>query len=101
MDLADNMAETVAKEMPTETEIQACTWLPNDELDVYAQEYDRTGFQGGLNWYRSRASPTLNEDKSIFSGKAIEVPACFIAGAFDWGIPVSYTHLTLPTTPYV
>ena len=86
MDLADNMAETVAKEMPTETEIQACTWLPNDELDVYAQEYDRTGFQGGLNWYRSRASPTLNEDKSIFAGRAIEVPACFIAGVSDWGI---------------
>ena len=86
MDLGENMAETVAKEMPTEIEIQACAWLPDDELDVYAQEYSRTGFQGGLNWYRSRASLTLNADKSIFAGRTIEVPACFIAGASDWGI---------------
>ena len=33
-------------------EIAANTWLPDKELNVYVHEYQRTGFQGGLNWYR-------------------------------------------------
>ena len=86
MDLGENMAETVAKEMPNKAQIQACTWLSDNELDVYTQEYVRTGFQGGLNWYRSRTSHTLNADKSLFAGRSIDVPACFIAGTSDWGI---------------
>ena len=86
MDLDENIAETVAKEMPNETQIQACTWLSDDELDIYAQEYVRTGFQGGLNWYRSRTSLTLNADKALFAGRSIDVPTCFIAGTSDWGI---------------
>ena len=72
--------------MPNKAQIQACTWLSDNELDVYAQEYVRTGFQGGLNWYRSRTSHTLNADKSLFAGRSIDVPACFIAGTSDWGI---------------
>ena len=54
MDLADDMPAAVAKEMPSAAEIAACRWLPDDELAVYAGEYERNGFQGGLNWYRSR-----------------------------------------------
>ena len=54
MDLADGMAETVAKEMPSAAEIAANTWLPDGELEVYSDEYARNGFQGGLNWYRVR-----------------------------------------------
>src|SRR5271166_5108133 len=34
MDLADDMATTVAKEMPSAGEIAACTWLPDHELAV-------------------------------------------------------------------
>ena len=52
MDLADDMPTAVAKEMPSPQEIAACRWLPDDELAVYAGEYRREGFQGGLNWYR-------------------------------------------------
>ncbi len=47
MDLDMAMAETVAQEMPTEAEIEN-QWLPNHELRVYSEEFDRTGFQGGL-----------------------------------------------------
>src|SRR6186997_730460 len=43
MDLAKNMAETVAPEMPSAAEIAACKWLPDDELRVYTAEYERTG----------------------------------------------------------
>ena len=49
MDLKDTMAESVAKHMPTSQEIAACNWLSEDELQVYVSEYERTGFQGGLN----------------------------------------------------
>ncbi|MFE7800780.1 alpha/beta fold hydrolase [Nocardia sp. NPDC057440] len=28
-------------------------WLSDDELDVLAQDFERTGFTGGLNWYRA------------------------------------------------
>src|SRR5262249_3181614 len=54
MDLARDMAETVAPEMPSAGAITACRWLPEDELAVYSGDYQRTGFQGGLQWYRCR-----------------------------------------------
>ena len=82
MDLAQGMAETVAAEMPS----RIPAWLPDAELAIYAEEYQRTGFQGGLNWYRCRNVAAISEELEIFAGRAIEVPACFIAGAQDWGI---------------
>ena len=27
--------------------------MPDDELDVYVKEFERTGFRGGVNWYRN------------------------------------------------
>ena len=86
MDRDANMAETVAREMPSTAEISACRWLGEAELDVYAQEFARTGFQGGLNWYRCRTSGRFTAELEIFSGRRIEVPACFIAGQSDWGV---------------
>jgi pimeloyl-ACP methyl ester carboxylesterase len=86
MDLRDGMAETVALEMPSETEIAACRWLPEDELRVYSGEYERTGFQGGLQWYRCRTTGRYGADLEIYSGRTIEVPSCYIAGKSDWGV---------------
>ena len=86
MDRDRTMAQTVAAEMPGEDEIAACRWLPDAELAVYAREYERNGFQGGLQWYRCRTSGRFDGEQELFSGRRIEVPACFIAGAADWGI---------------
>jgi pimeloyl-ACP methyl ester carboxylesterase len=86
MDLALGMAETVAPEMPAPAQVAANRWLPEAELAVYASEYARTGFQGGLQWYRCRTTGRFEAELELFSGRAIEVPACFIAGASDWGI---------------
>ena len=80
------MPETVAAEMPSPEQIAACTWLPQGDLAVYAAEYGRTGFQGGLNWYRCRTSGRDEAELGLFSGRTIDVPALFIAGARDWGI---------------
>ncbi len=86
MDLADGMAETVAKEMPSPAEIAANMWLPEAEMKVYSGEYGRTGFQGGLNWYRVRTSGRFNAELELFTGRTIDVPSTFISGASDWGI---------------
>jgi pimeloyl-ACP methyl ester carboxylesterase len=86
MDLDKGMAETVAAVMPAPAQIAACRWLPDSELAVYSAEYTRTGFQGGLNWYRSRTSGLYDSELQLFSGRTIDVPAIFIAGESDWGV---------------
>ncbi|HJU16405.1 MAG TPA: alpha/beta hydrolase [Stellaceae bacterium] len=86
MDRDKGMAETVAAEMPSAAQIAACRWLPDDELAVYSAEYERTGFQGGLNWYRSRIAGLYNAEQEVFSGRAVDVPAIFISGKSDWGV---------------
>ena len=85
MDLNKSMAETAAEQMPTNEAIAACQWLPDEDLAVYAHEFGRTGFQGGLNWYRCLTGKYVSELET-FSGRAIDVPACFIAGKSDWGV---------------
>jgi pimeloyl-ACP methyl ester carboxylesterase len=85
MDLEQGMAETVAPEMPSAADIAACTWLPDEELAVYSAEYARTGFQGGLQWYRCGTSGKDSSALQLFSGRTIDVPAMFIAGKSDWG----------------
>lgn len=86
MDLNETMAQTVAKEMPSDAEIAANRWLPEREMAVYAGEYGRTGFQGGLQWYRCNTTGAFLSEQEVFSGKTIDVPSTFIAGAQDWGI---------------
>jgi pimeloyl-ACP methyl ester carboxylesterase len=85
MDLDADMPGTVAGEMPTAAQIACCRWLPDRELRVYVDEFSRTGFQGGLQWYRCANDPRSVGDLALFSGRRIEVPACFVAGAQDWG----------------
>ena len=85
MDLHKNMAETVAPEMPSDADIAACRWLPDSELRVYSAEYERIGFQGGLQWYRSRTEGKFDSELQLFSGRSIDVPSLFIAGKSDWG----------------
>ncbi len=89
MDLDRNMAETVAAEMPTAPEIASCQWLPEGELRVYSTEYERTGFQGGLQWYRARTQGLNEAELQLFSGRTIDVPSIFIGGKSDWG---TYQH---------
>ena len=86
MDAGATMAETVAVEMPAPAGIDACRWLTEAELQVYSGEYARTGFQGGLQWYRCRTEGVGLGDLQIFAGRSIGVPALFITGRNDWGI---------------
>jgi pimeloyl-ACP methyl ester carboxylesterase len=86
MDLNETMAEAVAHEMPSAQEISDCRWMSEAEMAVYAEEYGRNGFQGGLQFYRIRTGGRLAADLEVFSGRSIDVPACFIGGSSDWGV---------------
>ncbi len=85
MDLHEDMAQTVAHEMPSAAEIAANHWLPDHELAVYAAEYQRTSFRGGLQWYRRGTSGLDTAELQLFAGRTIDVPSMFIAGSSDWG----------------
>ncbi|MEZ5854838.1 MAG: alpha/beta hydrolase [Hyphomicrobiaceae bacterium] len=86
MDRGETMAETVRHHMPATKDIAACSWLSEAELAVYAGEYSRTGFQGGLNWYRARYEAHLNGELALFARRAIAVASMFVAGKSDWGV---------------
>jgi len=96
MDLGEDMAETVAHEMPSPAEIAANSWLPDNELAVYAGEYERTSFAGGLQWYRRGTTGLDTAELQLFAGRTIDVPSMFIAGSSDWGVyqrPGSFEHM--------
>jgi len=86
MDLNKGMAETMAEHQPSTEYIAACRWMSEADLDVYAAQFARTGFQGGLNYYRVDADDALGNEQRSFAGTTIEVPALYIGGAKEWGV---------------
>jgi pimeloyl-ACP methyl ester carboxylesterase len=57
------------------------SWISADELDHYVAEFSRTGFTGGLNWYRNMDRNW--EIQGDLTSAAIAVPAMFIGGTDD------------------
>ena len=56
-------------------------WLSESELDFFATSFKRTGFTGGLNWYRN-----IDRDRELLgflAGAKIGQPSIFVAGAED------------------
>jgi pimeloyl-ACP methyl ester carboxylesterase len=86
MDRDKTMSETMAEKMPSRAEIAACKWMTEKDLQVYSTEYIRTGFQGGLNSYRILEESRYDTELNSFSGRTIDVPAFYIAGASEWGV---------------
>jgi pimeloyl-ACP methyl ester carboxylesterase len=56
-------------------------WLTQEDLDVYVREFTRTGFTGGLNWYRNQ--DRNHELLAPWQGAAVTPPALYIAGTRD------------------
>jgi len=56
-------------------------WLTEEDLGFFVSEYERTGFRGGLNWYRN--IDRTWEMSAPFQGRKIEQPALFISGDRD------------------
>jgi pimeloyl-ACP methyl ester carboxylesterase len=64
---------------PTPTTLP--NWLTEADIDFYVREFERTGFRGGLNWYR-------NIDRNWewlapFEGAKVTVPALYMVGDRD------------------
>ena len=56
-------------------------WLTETDVDFYANEFKRTGFRGGLNWYRN-----IDRNWELlapWSGAKLTVPALYVAGDRD------------------
>jgi pimeloyl-ACP methyl ester carboxylesterase len=68
-------------------------WLSEADLDVFATEYQRTGFRGGLNWYRNIDRNW--ELTAPWQDAKITQPALFIAGSNDAVITGSMGHRAL------
>jgi pimeloyl-ACP methyl ester carboxylesterase len=56
-------------------------WLGEDDLDVYAGEFERTGLSGALNRYRNMDRDWA--DLADFDGAPITQPSLFLGGALD------------------
>jgi len=56
-------------------------WLSEADLSVYADEFGRTGFRGGLDWYRNLDRNW--EFGAPWHGAKVRVPAAFIGGLRD------------------
>jgi pimeloyl-ACP methyl ester carboxylesterase len=57
------------------------SWLTEADVDFYADEFARTGFRGGLNYYRN-----IDRNWELlapFAGARVTVPALYIAGDRD------------------
>ena len=56
-------------------------WISEKDIDFYAGEFERTGFRGGLNWYRN-----IDRNWELlapWSGAKVTVPALYMAGERD------------------
>ena len=71
------------------------SWFPDSDIDVYVSEYQRTGFQGALNYYRALTSPpgTLTNGGLLWAGRQIPVPTFFLGGKYDWQTYIVYGAL--------
>ena len=56
-------------------------WITEEDVDVYAEEFERTGFTGALNFYRCL---DLSWELLVGAqGHQIEVPAAYLTGDRD------------------
>jgi pimeloyl-ACP methyl ester carboxylesterase len=56
-------------------------WLGDADLDFYVQQFQHSGFRGGLNWYRNIDRNW--ELMAPYAGAPITVPALYMAGDLD------------------
>lgn len=85
MPLDATMPDAISRMMTTQNPKVTEKWLSNADLAVYVSEWERTGFQGALNWYRAGTDSSIGKDLLLFAGRKLQVPSAFITGEKDWG----------------
>jgi pimeloyl-ACP methyl ester carboxylesterase len=56
-------------------------WLNDADMDVYARQFQQSGFRGGLNWYRN-----IDRNWELlapYAAASVSVPALYMAGELD------------------
>jgi pimeloyl-ACP methyl ester carboxylesterase len=56
-------------------------WLTGADIDFYVQQFQQSGFRGGLNWYRNIDRNW--ELMAPYAGASVSVPALYMAGELD------------------
>ncbi len=62
-------------------ELKRPPWLSEEELAVYVEAFEQSGFTGGLNWYRN-----IDRNWELmepFAERRIEQPAMYLTGELD------------------
>ena len=57
------------------------SWLTQEDMNYYVEQFKRSGFRGPINWYRNIAGN--NSHAADILNKKFKQPAAFIAGADD------------------
>lgn len=72
-------------------------WLSAADIDFYTGEFTRTGFRGGLNWYRN-----IDRNWELlapYAGAKVTVPALYVAGERDLVMAFRGMDQLLPALP--
>jgi pimeloyl-ACP methyl ester carboxylesterase len=62
-------------------ELKRAPWMTEEELAVYVEAFKRTGFTGGLNWYRNMDRNWELTER--WAQTKVEQPAFFLTGELD------------------
>jgi pimeloyl-ACP methyl ester carboxylesterase len=73
------------------------SWLTEADVEFYVEEFTRTGFRGGLSWYRN-----IDRNWELlapFAGAPVTVPALYVAGDRDLVLAFRGMDRLLPDLP--
>ena len=57
------------------------SWLSQDDLQFYIDQFKKTGFRGGLNWYRN--IKRITSALAPYVGKDLDQPSLYLYGEHD------------------
>eukprot|EP01098_Paradermamoeba_levis_P006349 TRINITY_DN2632_c0_g1_i1.p1 TRINITY_DN2632_c0_g1~~TRINITY_DN2632_c0_g1_i1.p1 ORF type:complete len:365 (-),score=89.10 TRINITY_DN2632_c0_g1_i1:55-1107(-) len=80
---------------PEDSKLKRSEMMTAEDLDYYAKNFDRSGFEGGMNWYRNIERNWEWSKKANFQGK-ISVPCLMVTAGRDGVLkPEMSAHMEL------
>ncbi|KAJ9550046.1 hypothetical protein OSB04_022589 [Centaurea solstitialis] len=77
----NKIAKDKGQDLANNAPVTLPPWLSEKDIEYFASQLDKTGFSGGLNYYR--ALPLNWELSSTWRGAKVTVPTKFIIGDLD------------------
>ncbi|CUS09877.1 unnamed protein product [Tuber aestivum] len=74
-------------------------FMTEEDLDYYTKEYERNGFHGPLNWYKTRKVNYEDEKDLPFEG--FKVPCLFLGAKYDIATPPSMAESQKHSIPHL